>query len=79
MFSIRFKQTRSKLYQNCVNIMIGLPNYSYIDGFYNTIVVGQDYIEESNKRYRERLANKEKALLEKLAKKHNSTLRPVVS
>lgn len=47
--------------------------------FYNTIVVGQDYIEEGNKRYRERLANKEKALLEKLAKKHNLTLRPVVS
>ncbi len=42
--------------------------------FYNTIVYGQDYVEEGNKKYKERLANKEKALLERLAKKHNLLL-----
>ncbi len=42
--------------------------------FYNTIVYGQDYIEEANKKYKEGLANKEKALLERLAKKHNLLL-----
>ena len=45
--------------------------------FYNTIVLGQDYVEEGNKRYKERLADKEKKLLEKLAKKHNMVLSPV--
>ena len=44
--------------------------------FYNTIVFGQDYVEEGNKKYKERLANREKALLEKLAKKHKVTLLP---
>jgi len=42
--------------------------------FYNTIVLGQDYVEEGNKKYKQRLADREKALLEKLAKKHNVTL-----
>ncbi len=45
--------------------------------FYNTILLGQDYVEEGNKRYRQRLADKEKALLEKLAKKHNMKLSEV--
>ena len=45
--------------------------------FYNTIVIGQDYVEEGNKRYKQRLADKEKSLLEKLAKKHNMVLSPV--
>lgn len=45
--------------------------------FYNTIVFGKDYVEEGNKRYKERLAEREKALLEKLARKHNVTLLPV--
>ena len=45
--------------------------------FYNTIVLGQDYVEEGNKRYKQRLADKEKKLLEKLAKKHNMVLSPV--
>ena len=44
--------------------------------FYNTIVFGKDYVEEGNKRYKERLAEREKALLEKLARKHNVTLLP---
>ena len=44
--------------------------------FYNTIVFGKDYIEEGNKRYKERLAEREKALLEKLARKHNVSLLP---
>lgn len=44
--------------------------------FYNTIVIGQDYVEEGNKRYKQRLADKEKCLLEKLAKKHNMLLSP---
>ncbi len=45
--------------------------------FYNTIVLGQDYVEEGNKRYKQRLADKEKSLLEKLARKHNMQLSPV--
>ena len=45
--------------------------------FYNTIVIGQDYVEEGNKRYKQRLADKEKCLLEKLARKHNMLLSPV--
>ena len=45
--------------------------------FYNTIVFGKDYVEEGNKRYKERLAEREKALLEKLARKHNVTSLPV--
>ena len=45
--------------------------------FYNTIVLGQDYVEEGNKRYKQRLADKERNLLEKLAKKHNMLLSPV--
>ena len=44
--------------------------------FYNTIVFGKDYVEEGNKRYKERLKEKERALLEKLARKHNVTLLP---
>lgn len=44
--------------------------------FYNTIVFGQDYVEEGNKKYKERLSNREKVLLEKLARKHNVTLVP---
>ena len=42
--------------------------------FYDTIVYGNDYVEEGNKRYKERLKAKEQALLEKLAKKHNMVL-----
>lgn len=45
--------------------------------FYNTIVLGQDYVEEGNKRYKQRLADKEKNLLVKLAKKHNMVLSPI--
>ena len=45
--------------------------------FYNTIVLGQDYVEEGNKRYKQKLADKERNLLEKLAKKHNMLLSPV--
>jgi len=44
--------------------------------FYNTIVFGQDYVEEGNKKYKQRLADREKALLEKLARKHNVSLVP---
>lgn len=46
------------------------------EAFYNTIVFGKEYVEEGNKKYKERLENREKALLEKLARKHNVTLLP---
>lgn len=44
--------------------------------FYNTIVYGQEYVEEGNKKYKQRLEDREKALLERLARKHNVTLLP---
>ena len=45
--------------------------------FYNTSVLGQNYVEEGNKRYKQRIADKEKNLLEKLARKHNMMLSPL--
>lgn len=34
IFKIRFKKTKSKLYHNSVNIMIGLPNYTFVDDYH---------------------------------------------
>ena len=41
--------------------------------FYNTIVYGQEYVEEGNKKYKQRIEDREKALL---ARKHNVTFLP---
>lgn len=44
--------------------------------FYNMMVHGMDYVEHGLKKYREKAAKSEQALLRKLAKKHNMNLMP---
>lgn len=47
--------------------------------FYNVLKYGTEFVEEGDKRYKERLAVKERNTLIKLAKKHNLTLVPAIA
>jgi hypothetical protein len=41
------------------------------EAYYNTLTKGSDYVEQGTRRYEEQIAKREKAVLKKLARKHN--------
>ena len=41
------------------------------EAYFNTLTKGSDYVEQGTKKYEEQIAKREKAVLKKLAKKHN--------